>query len=65
MAMTPVEQVWESFEKVRENWESETKAAASQRARGGDTGEEDERRMEQRIEEEEERQEWEREGDEI
>ena len=48
MAMTPVEQVWESFEKVRENWESETKAAASQRARGGDTGEEDERRMEQK-----------------
>ena len=28
MAKTPAEQVWESFEKVREKWESETKAAA-------------------------------------
>ena len=55
MAKTPAEQVWESLQKVREKWESETKAEAGQRERGGETGEEDERRMEQSKEEEEER----------
>ena len=64
MAKTSVEQVWESFKKVREKWESETKAAAGQLKRGGDRDEQEEWRMKQIQEEEEERQEWEeRKGD--
>ena len=33
MAKTPAEQVWESLQKVREKWESETKAEAGQKGK--------------------------------
>ena len=64
MAKTSVEQVWESFDKVREKWKLETEAAASQLKRGGDRDEQEEWRMNRSERRRRERQEWrERTGD--
>ena len=57
MATTSVAQAWKSFEKVREKWEMEAMAVASQRESEKDRNEQEERRAEQIREEEEERQE--------
>ena len=48
MAATSVEKVWRSFEKVREMWEMEAVAAASQRESKKDRNEEDRGRKRKR-----------------